>query len=94
MKNFFYKYGLIMFLMVAISVLAFQKEANEIVPNQHMVITVRMSMGLVPVILKKGLLNKNNEGDTWITLETFKKLSNIPKQKLKIDNRHTFEVKK
>jgi len=100
MKEFLCKYGLILFLMLAISVLAIQKEANEniiileqskMIPDQTMVISAILRSGKgIPVIILKGLLNPENEGKTWITLENFNK--RFKKNKSKIDNKHTFEA--
>ena len=86
---------MILFLMAAISVLAYQKEANEnkTVPNQTVVISAILRSGQgIPVIIPKGLLNPENEGKKWLTYENFKK--QIEKNKPKVDNRHTFEANK
>jgi predicted tellurium resistance membrane protein TerC len=87
-----YEYGLIIFLMIAISILAYQKEANEVVPNQTVVIFAITNSGYLPIVVAKGLLNKDNEGKKWITLEKYK--NDIIKHKSRIDNKHTFEVRK
>jgi len=99
MKEFLWKYGLIIFLMISMSVLAFQKEANEgkilieqskMVPDQTVVISAILRPGKgMPVIILKGLLNPENEGEKWLTLENFKKLVNP-----KIDSINTFEANK
>lgn len=99
MKEFFYKYGLIIFLILTISVLAIQKEAVEnkiqqskMIPDQTVVISAILHSGIsIPVIVLKGSLNPENENKTWITLEDFKKrLKNKPR----VDNRHKFEANK
>jgi predicted tellurium resistance membrane protein TerC len=87
-----YEYGLIIFLMIAMSVLAYQKEANEVVPNQTVVIFAVTTSGYLPIIVAKGLLNKSNEGKKWITLEEYK--NKLSRRKSRIDNKHTFEVHK
>lgn len=84
MKEFLWKYGLIIFLMITISILAYQKEANEAVPNQTVVITLLMPTGYIPIVIKKGLLNKNNEGKTWLTVKKYKELKRL---KRKSDNK-------
>ena len=102
MKEFLFKYGLVIFLMITVSIVAYQKEANEnktiieqskMVPNQTVVISAILRSGKgMPVIVLKGLLNPENEGKTWITLEEFKK--RFEKKRPKVDNRHSFEVHK
>ena len=91
MKDFFCKYGLVIFLMISISILAYQKEAkvtNDEVPNQTVVISAILRSGQgIPVIVLKGLLNPENEGKKWLTLENFRK-------KMRIDNKNTFEAEK
>ena len=93
LKEFLCKYGLIIFLMVTITVLAYQKEANEVIPKEAIVVTVITPYGFFPTILKRGLLSPVNRNKRWITLKDFKKrMSN--RCKPKVDNRHTFEVNK
>jgi len=91
MKDFFCKYGLVIFLMISISILAYQKEAkvtNDEVPNQTVVISAILRSGEgIPVIIVKGLLNPEEEGKKWLTLENFRK-------KMRIDNKNTFEAMK
>jgi len=105
MREFLCKYGLILFLMVAISILAIQKESiedktivkqNTMIPDQTVVISAILRSGKgIPVIIVKGLLNPENEGKKWITLENFiMKQLKYNKRKSKIDNKHTFEVNK
>lgn len=84
MKEFFYKYGLVMFLILSICILGIQKEleiseiiqkASEVskdVPKEAVVMMALTPAGPFPVVLRKGLLNPSNEGERWITLKEFK----------------------
>lgn len=93
LKDFLCKYGLIIFLMVTITVLAYQKEANEIIPKEAIVVTVMTPYGYLPTVIKKGTLSPINRNKRWITLKDFKKrISN--RCKPKVDNKNTFEAKK
>jgi len=92
MKEFLWKYGLIIFLMISMSVLAYQKETkvtNDVVPNQTVVISAILKTGRgIPIIIRKGLLNPENEGKKWLTLENFLKSQS------KINNLRILEANK
>ena len=97
MKEFLCKYCLTIFLIVSISILAFQKEGIEnkliieqskMIPDQTVVMSAILRSGQgVPIIILKGLLNPENEGKKWITIEKFKKTFHP-----NIDNKNTFEA--
>jgi hypothetical protein len=105
MKEFFYKYGLVIFLIVSICVFGIQKEleiseiiqktlvAGGVIPSESVVIIVNLPFGSFPTVINKGLLSPSKEGVSWITLKDFKERMSNRGCKPKIDNKYTFEAR-
>jgi len=82
---------IIISVILACIIFVHQRKTNEAIPNQTVVIGVTLPTGYSYIIIKKGLLNKNNEDKKWITLEKFERSQIIiPLQK--INNKMIFEV--